>query len=101
MKKLLPQEVDIPTWHFKVHKFICISHYRVMFMVNYSQRHCVDPFHCCTPQGHISNGLLSDPNVGCMETLYPKRVAVPTYHFRVQKIVSVSSFRMIFRVHHI
>ena len=36
MKKLCPWEVDVPTYHFVVHKIIGISSSRFMFMVNHS-----------------------------------------------------------------
>ena len=33
MKTLRPQEVEIQTYHFKVHKIVGVSYYRVMFRV--------------------------------------------------------------------
>ena len=48
MKMLRPQEVDVPTYHFVVHKTIGISYSRLIFRVNYIQMHVLGTFHYCT-----------------------------------------------------
>ena len=35
MEKLCTQEVDIPTYHLRVHKTIGVSNYRLMFIIHY------------------------------------------------------------------
>ena len=56
------------------------------------------PFHDCTPWQDLSNGLSSDPNGDHMQTLRPREVGIPTYHFETCNIVGDSSSRVLFRV---
>ena len=51
-------------------------------------------FRHCTPWRDLSNGLLSEPNRDRMQKLCPREVGLPIYHFEVNKIVGVSSFRV-------
>ena len=50
---------------------------------------------------HIQNRLLRNHNGHCMEVFFPREVDVPTYQFEVHKTTSISSSRVIFRVHYI
>ena len=50
MKTLQPGEVDMPTYHFKVHKTIGTSSYRLMLRVHPTKRSFFGAFHCCVPQ---------------------------------------------------
>jgi hypothetical protein len=43
MQKLRPQEGDLATYHFGVHKIVCISNLGVTFRVHYIQSHGVGP----------------------------------------------------------
>ena len=52
------------------------------------------------PRPYLSNYLLRNPNEDHMHMLHARDVDVPTYHFKVHKIVHVSSSRVIFIVHH-
>ena len=49
MKKLLSQQVDIPTYHFKVPKTIVVSYTRVIFRSHYILLHGVGIFHYYSP----------------------------------------------------
>lgn len=49
MKKLCPREVDIPTYHFCIHKPISVSSYRVMSRVYFRLRYHVGHFLYCSP----------------------------------------------------
>ena len=53
------------------------------------------PFQHFTPRRGLSNGLLSDPNKDRMQNLCPSEVGLPIYHFGVNKIVGVSSSRVV------
>ena len=52
-------------------------------------------------QQDLFNGLSSEPNRDPMQNVCPWEVDIPTYHFKVHKIVCVSSSSVIFRAHHI
>ena len=54
--------------------------------------------HHSTPRRDLSNGLLNDPNGDHMQKLCPQEVGLQIYHFGVNKIVGVSSSRVVFRV---
>lgn len=41
-----------------------------------------------------------DPNEDHMQELHPQEVDIPAYQIRVQKIVGISSSRIMLRVHH-
>ena len=36
IQKLRREEGDMATYHFMVHKIVCISYYKVMFMIHHS-----------------------------------------------------------------
>lgn len=93
-------EVDVSTYHFRVHKNVSISYFRVIFMLQCSQRNGVEPFYYHYPLWYISNGLLGYPNGDCMQTLRLLEFDVPTYYLRVYKIVGISFYKIGFRVHH-
>ena len=61
IKKLCASKLDVPTYHIKVHKIVCISYYTIIFRVHCNQRDSVCPFHCCPPPWVLLNGFLSDP----------------------------------------
>lgn len=79
----------MPTYHIMVHKIVGVHH---------SQRKGVIHFHYYDPHQDIFNIVLSDPNRVHMKKLHTCEFDVPTYHFKVQKIVSIASYRVIFRV---
>jgi hypothetical protein len=70
-------------------------------MEHHVKGHGVGTFYYCSPQWDLSNGLLRDPKGDHMEKLLPLEANIPTYHFWVQNIISVSSSMVMFRVHHI
>ena len=76
MQKQCPQEVDVPTYHFVVHKTICTSSSRVMVLVHSKQMNYVVPFNYCITQWYLSNNLFNNPNGECMETLHPQEFDV-------------------------
>ena len=100
MQNLHPRGVDIPIYHFKVHKTIVISYYRVILSLKCIQRNGVGSLFCVSPQQYLSKGLLSDPIKDHMKTLHPRKVDIPTYHFVVIKNLGISSLRDTFRAHH-
>jgi hypothetical protein len=101
MKKLHQSEFDVPTYHFGVDKTIGFSSYKVMFIVHYSLRNGIEPIYYFSPWWALSNILPSDPNGDHMQKLCHREYDVPTYHIWVNKIIGVSSSRVMFRVHHI
>ena len=66
--------------------------------LHHIQTEGVFPFRYCTSQWYFSNGLLSTPNKDHMQKLCPREDDIPTYYFRVHKIVGFSSSRVMFRV---
>lgn len=98
---LYPWEVDVPTQHFEVHKKVGFLSSMVMFRVQCSYKNSVVPFHYCTPQRDLSNGLSSDRNGDHMQMLCPQVVDVRTYYFGIQHNVGESYYSVIFRVYHI
>ena len=87
MQMLHPQEANIPTYNFKVHKYIFVSSSRVIFSAHTSRRHGLGPFHYCVCWQDLSKFLSRDPNGASMQMLHPLEVSVPTYHFVVRKVV--------------
>lgn len=81
MQKLHPQEVDIPSYHFRIQKIIV-------------------PFHYWNPCWNISNGLSSYQKRDHVQSLYRSEFYVPTYHFEVKKTIGVSYSRLMFTIHH-
>ena len=107
MQTLCPKEVDVPAYHFVVHKTIGFSSSSVIFIIHCIQWnhvghfHYYGPwrdlyndlssivelhFHYFLPQRYLSNGLLSSPNKDCMQMLRPWEVDIPSYHIGDQKI---------------
>lgn len=99
MQKLDTWEVDVPTYHFKVRKYFCISYYRVMLREHYIVRNDVGYFHYFVHWSDLSSGLSSDQNEDHMQKLCPQEIYLATYQFMVQKIVCISSSRVMYRVH--
>jgi len=61
MQTLCPREDDVTTFHFEVHKTICVSYSRVMFIVHCIQIHGLGPFHYCYYWKYISSSVSHDP----------------------------------------
>ena len=47
MQKLCALEIDVPTYHFMVHKMVSILSYNFMFSVHLTQMNGVGLFHYC------------------------------------------------------
>lgn len=101
IQKLCTQEVNIPTYDFRVQKIVDASYYSVMFRVNSIYRNGVWPFHYHVSQWKIQNNLVSDWNKDRMQKVRTREVDVQTYHINVYKIVGFSYYRVMFRVHYI
>lgn len=99
MKKLFPNEVNIPTYQFGVHKIVGILYSRVMFRVHHIWRHGKIYFHYYVPQQDHSKCIWSDLNKDYIQKLHPQEIDVSTYHFGVHKTILTSSSKVIFRVY--
>lgn len=99
-KRYAPGEVDLETYHIRVHKTIRVSYCRVIFSVHHTQNHGVVPIHYFTLHWGLSSSLLINPCKDGMQKLRPRELDIPTYHFRVHKNVGISSCIVIFREHH-
>lgn len=99
-EKLQPQEFDIPTYYFGVPKNVGISSTMIIFRVERNWRHGIGPLHYSTPWWYLSSGLSSNPKKYCVKTIHPREVEVPKYHFKVHKIVGISSWRVMFMGKH-
>ena len=99
IQKLCPKDVDIETYHFGVHKTVCVSSSYVIVRVNYRIRNCIDPLHYFSPSHILSNSLFRNPNIDYILMFYPKKVEVPSLHFKVHKNIVVSPYRVMSRVH--
>lgn len=91
IQKFHPWEINGPTYHFGVHKTISVHDI---------QRKVVIPFFYCFTEINLSNGVLSGPNKDRTKNLLPSEVDIPTYHFRVHKIVGILFYRFLFKVHY-
>lgn len=100
MQNLHRLEVNIRTYHFGVHKTICVSSSRVMIRVHPRLRHGVGPFLYCVSWWDLSNGFLKNINGDCMQRLLPKEVYVPTFHLWVHKTIGISSTMAMLRVYY-
>lgn len=100
MQKLCPEEVDMSTYKFGVHKTIGVLYFMVIIIVRLKQRHGVRNFNYCFLEWDLSNRLLNNPNGNHMQNIHPWGVYVPTYHFWVKKTIDVSYTTIVFRVDH-
>lgn len=101
MQNLHAWEVDAPTYHFKVNKYVGDSSSIIMFRVHYVKIHGEIPFHDCTPQQYLPNNLSSDENRDHIKKLRIQVVYVPTYHISIDKSIGISSSRVILKLQHI
>lgn len=100
IQNLLKQNVDIPTYHFRVHKTVGVSYSRFMFKVHCIYMNGVHHFHYWDLSLNLLNSLLRDQKKYCMQKLCPWQVDVPTYDFGVHKAIVLTYSRIMFRVHH-
>lgn len=78
MKKLHPQEADLPTYQFRVQNTLGVSSSKVMFRVHHILRNGIGPFHYFCSQRYLSNGLLNHPSIDNMQTIHTQQFDVPT-----------------------
>ena len=94
MKNLSAREFHVQAYHLGAHKIVGVSYSNFMFRLYCNLMNQFFHFF------YFFLGLSSDPNINFIKNLSPREGDVPTYLFKVQKIVDISSSRVVFRVEH-